>query len=431
MSLITRCPACATQFKVVPDQLKLSDGWVRCGHCSDVFDATRYLENWVPEPVAALPGNPQAFEGTREPGAPPPTAWAPSGAADASERGAGMAETPAAPDQTDAAATPQDADALDRDFALEQPDPPQDCAQDPPGATSPASARLSAGTAAPETMPARMAIEAVEEADFHAELKQFAQGLGKSPLSETPAVGADGVDGTGSPPARALVAAAPPAPEAAPGTPVMKQAAERPADSPSPQQKPGEKRTAALDSQPKTPTSDNPLEPDFMRQGRRRAFWRSPGMRVLLGAVALLLSALLVVQWALQERDRLAAHHPSWRPLLASLCKPLGCTIGAVRDLQAVEIDSSTLIRRIGDFYSFDLVLKNNASIPLAVPALELSLTDTADVVISRRVFLPEELPGVPPLLPPATSVPISLRLTLAAGDDLPMAGYRALVFYP
>ena len=48
MSFVTRCPACATHFKVVSDQLKISDGWVRCGHCSDVFDATIHLEAWVP-----------------------------------------------------------------------------------------------------------------------------------------------------------------------------------------------------------------------------------------------------------------------------------------------------------------------------------------------------------------------------------------------
>ena len=34
MSLITRCPACGTMFKVVPDQLRISEGWVRCGHCA-------------------------------------------------------------------------------------------------------------------------------------------------------------------------------------------------------------------------------------------------------------------------------------------------------------------------------------------------------------------------------------------------------------
>ena len=40
MSLITSCPACGTMFRVVPDQLKISEGWVRCGHCSEVFDAS-------------------------------------------------------------------------------------------------------------------------------------------------------------------------------------------------------------------------------------------------------------------------------------------------------------------------------------------------------------------------------------------------------
>jgi len=39
VSLVTRCPACGTAFKVVRDQLRISDGWVRCGRCSEVFDA--------------------------------------------------------------------------------------------------------------------------------------------------------------------------------------------------------------------------------------------------------------------------------------------------------------------------------------------------------------------------------------------------------
>jgi predicted Zn finger-like uncharacterized protein len=55
MGFITRCPACATAFKVVPDQLKISEGWVRCGHCQEIFDATMDLHPWwdgaVPETV--------------------------------------------------------------------------------------------------------------------------------------------------------------------------------------------------------------------------------------------------------------------------------------------------------------------------------------------------------------------------------------------
>jgi len=56
-------------FKVVADQLKVSDGWVRCGHCDGVFDASAHFQAIdeaeplpVPEPddqgappLAALP----------------------------------------------------------------------------------------------------------------------------------------------------------------------------------------------------------------------------------------------------------------------------------------------------------------------------------------------------------------------------------------
>ena len=54
MSLITRCPACETLFRVVPDQLRISDGWVRCGQCDEVFDASWHLLPATPsiaEPV--------------------------------------------------------------------------------------------------------------------------------------------------------------------------------------------------------------------------------------------------------------------------------------------------------------------------------------------------------------------------------------------
>ena len=51
MSQTTCCPACHTRFKVVADQLRISDGWVRCGHCKQVFDASVSLEPAAPEPM--------------------------------------------------------------------------------------------------------------------------------------------------------------------------------------------------------------------------------------------------------------------------------------------------------------------------------------------------------------------------------------------
>jgi len=60
--LATRCSACGTVFRVVPDQLRVSEGWVRCGRCSQVFNALEGLvdlETGLPRrrggrPVAGL-----------------------------------------------------------------------------------------------------------------------------------------------------------------------------------------------------------------------------------------------------------------------------------------------------------------------------------------------------------------------------------------
>lgn len=62
MSLATRCAACGTVFRVVQDQLKVSEGWVRCGRCGDVFNALEGLFDldretapaWTPSQRGAL-----------------------------------------------------------------------------------------------------------------------------------------------------------------------------------------------------------------------------------------------------------------------------------------------------------------------------------------------------------------------------------------
>jgi len=69
--------------------------------------------------------------------------------------------------------------------------------------------------------------------------------------------------------------------------------------------------------------------------------------------------------------------------------------------------------------------------VSLAMPALELTLTDASDTAIARRVFLPAEWPSAPSELAAGGTVAVSLRLVLAADGATPMTGYRALVFYP
>lgn len=62
MALTTRCPQCGTSFKVVPDQLRVRNGLVRCGACSTVFDGRACLlpETGAPATPPAMPTMPPA-----------------------------------------------------------------------------------------------------------------------------------------------------------------------------------------------------------------------------------------------------------------------------------------------------------------------------------------------------------------------------------
>lgn len=375
MSYTTRCPACGTTFRVVPDQLKISDGWVRCGHCADVFDATLYLEAWVPpapddvvvqDAPADVPPPVEVSEAAvAEPHAPVHDEIGDAGPV---EHDAPLPEDPAAAEFTPSASSPD----VDVDLPLQEPVDPL--------------------------------VETPE--DFRAELARFAAQAG-----QVPAAG-EAVEAGGS-------AAAP---EPGPSVEPPLQAFTEPEAEPEPLQ--------ALYAE-REPVPAEEAEPGFVRQARRQAFWRSPGVRAALGTLGLLLSALLALQWMVHDRDRLAALYPGLAPWLEQVCEPLGCRIAAPRRIESVVIDSSTLVRRLGSFYAFDVVLKNTSDMAIAVPALELSLTDTRDQVIARRVFLPAELPGAPTQMPARDSVSLSLRLSINDVGPLGMAGYRALVFYP
>jgi predicted Zn finger-like uncharacterized protein len=54
MNRLTRCPACATIFRVADDQLQARQGFVRCGQCGKVFDGRASLAD-DPDPAAGEP----------------------------------------------------------------------------------------------------------------------------------------------------------------------------------------------------------------------------------------------------------------------------------------------------------------------------------------------------------------------------------------
>ncbi|HEY1289026.1 MAG TPA: DUF3426 domain-containing protein [Burkholderiales bacterium] len=60
MNLVTRCPKCATAFRVLPAQLGARSGQVRCGKCNTVFDGIAALvdASQAPKPPEAAPAPP-------------------------------------------------------------------------------------------------------------------------------------------------------------------------------------------------------------------------------------------------------------------------------------------------------------------------------------------------------------------------------------
>ena len=53
--MITRCPECATRFRVHGEQLEVADGRVRCGRCGCLFDVHIYASQAVGAPGSAGP----------------------------------------------------------------------------------------------------------------------------------------------------------------------------------------------------------------------------------------------------------------------------------------------------------------------------------------------------------------------------------------
>jgi predicted Zn finger-like uncharacterized protein len=308
-------------FKVVPDQLRISEGWVRCGKCEEIFDASAHMQEVVaPENDASTPDDQDTvpFEGALA-------------AAMASEAKPGRAGRPKA------------RNVADVDLELHE----------GPDAT------------------------VIEPVVTDADLLSGASTAG--------------MEGRAEPVFAAEVQPAPVAVAPAP--------------------------TAQL---------------SFMRNATKTSRWHRPLVRATLMVTTLLLVFGLMLQWLVQERDRVAAVEPGLKPLIEEVCLLLGCQIEPLRQIDSVVIDSSAFSKIKGDLYRLSLTLKNNAPIDLAMPAIELSLTDTLDHALMRRVFLPRELGVTSGVIPAASETQTTLVLTVKAnGNGERVAGYRLLAFYP
>ena len=184
----------------------------------------------------------------------------------------------------------------------------------------------------------------------------------------------------------------------------------------------------------------------FVRNSRRQAFWRRPLVRFSLGLAGLMLAAALLVQFSVQQRDRLTAMEPRLKTWLQLLCEPLQCEIAPFRHIEAVVIDSSSFNKINSDSYRLRFALKNTGTIPVAMPSLEVTLTDTQDQALTRRVVTPAQFgvthkggllsagadfSGVIVMQVLSADARSAADLAAPSATPLRVAGYRVLAFYP
>lgn len=176
--------------------------------------------------------------------------------------------------------------------------------------------------------------------------------------------------------------------------------------------------------------ADPDLEPGFVRDARRKAWWQKPVVRVAMGVGVVVLPVALLLQVGLHERNALVAWQPSLRPALQFMCTALQCQLGTRQQITALVVSGSAFAKVERDrSYQLSLSIQNKASTPVGMPAVELTLTDAQDQAIARRVITAKEL-GAPPELKAGSewtgTVPVTTN-----GLNLQVSGYRVLLFYP
>lgn len=144
-----------------------------------------------------------------------------------------------------------------------------------------------------------------------------------------------------------------------------------------------------------------------------------------------LLFFLALGQLVFAFRTEIAATSPELRPLLAAGCELLGCTVPRPRRPELLSIETSDLAP-VGSGLLLTATLKNRAPFAQDYPALELTLTDTQDQALVRKVlapadWLPADRAGNAGF---AAQGEVAVKLLFDA-EGVPAVGYRLYLFYP
>jgi predicted Zn finger-like uncharacterized protein len=143
----------------------------------------------------------------------------------------------------------------------------------------------------------------------------------------------------------------------------------------------------------------------------------------------LILLAGLAAQGVYLYRSEIAASVPEARPYLRKMCDLLRCTVALPQQPRQISIEASDL--QATDpanpgVIALTATLRNQATIELGYPALDVVLTNTKEHTVARRIFLPGEYlaAGKDPRTGIAPNAEITVRLDLDTGD-LGAAGFR------
>lgn len=177
-----------------------------------------------------------------------------------------------------------------------------------------------------------------------------------------------------------------------------------------------------------TPTLAAEKDPIFdfgpVSRGRPSRLWWSASAFLVL---------TLAAQGAYRYRGEISVLLPEARPLVERLCAKLGCEIPLPRRVELLSIESSDL-QADGAHPSVMVLtatLRNRAGFAQAFPALELTLTNSQDQTVARRVLMPPDYAakGTRVKAGFAAASELQVRLYLEA-PALKPTGYRLYLFY-
>ena len=372
MSLATRCTACGTIFRVVQDQLKVSEGWVRCGRCDAVFNAMQGL-----------------FDLERD--APP--AW--------------PATLPTVVNEVEGVSQ-QDHYANANAAANANPNP-----------NAAASANLQPREFA---APPIASFEIDERGHSH---PQFA-----SAQIQATELRSASTQMVSPPPSEALRSVAPKESAAFSAEPTfVEQPFVEPnyLEPPPSEPQPGGQNTEFTEF---LASEQTPSSPDFIRHADKEQRWKSSDARLTLALAALVALLALGAQITHHFRDLIAAQWPQSKATLVSACAWVPCQISLPRRIDDLAVESTSLTHSIpgSDAFKLSVSLKNRGRLSVALPSIDLSLTDASGQLVARRALAPSDFLASPAGLDAGADTTLNLMLT---ASDKKVSGYTVEVFYP